>query len=654
MNPLAAIANPFEGTVVQDAWNPPAVDVLSIHQDAFDQCLLALDSVSRGRADSVLIFGPAGSGKTHLLSRLQRHLLATASAAADGVLRCVFVSAKLQTNAQLLWQLVRRRLAADLLRKQQGLTQLQRLLAHQVADSRGESPKKYVRALRVFTDVNDESVSEYLAQVAQRLDLGRDLCVALEHLVHNRFMTDAAAWLRGDSLPEAVLERLDLGREDYEDREASAREVVTALCRLAGATLPIVFCFDQIEALEAHPGDTESLFRFGRMAADLADADPNVLLISCVQSAFVEPLDVSVRQADRDRIFKRRAVLEPLSREQVDALILQRLDSVEPLRALRARNAAARYYPFDERFLRDLSRAAPCVPRRVIAAAAAEFDARRRGKPPARVPVEGFLQGAYAARRAEALEHHGAEESHATLMHGLPMLWSLRHEAAASPPRGESGLDLLLPARPAPIGVAVRNETNMTSLAARLRQLLQPAAAGAPPPQRTVILRDVRLGITRTARRTQEYLTELERRGVRLVQPSIEALAALEALRSLLSDARAGDLAVQGDLVTEATVRGWLAKSLEDDLDELLDQIEAGDQRPPVPPPEAQLLRDLSDLMLRSFIVPLDEVTAALGRSAEEVMAVAQQHADRFGVLPGPPVVLFAHVPAEALAETAG
>jgi GTPase SAR1 family protein len=342
MTTLSTLPNPFDGNVVPDAWSAPAVDVASIHQAPFQQCLRALDSAGRGNSDSILIFGPAGSGKTHLLARLQEHLVATANAAPDGTLRCVFVSVKLQTNAQLIWQHVRRRLTSDLLRKQQGLTQLQRLVAHQVAAQLGEPPKRWVRALRVLTGTNGESVTDYLQQVAQRLELSRGLCIALDHLVHNRFIMDATAWLCGDSLPESALGRLGLGAEEQEDREEAARQVVTALCRLAGETLPIVFCFDQIEALQQGSDDRDSLFRFGRMAADLSEADRNVLLISCVQSAFVDLLNASVRDADRDRIFKRRSVLEPLTREQVEALIVHRLDSVEAPRSLRRPRPACR------------------------------------------------------------------------------------------------------------------------------------------------------------------------------------------------------------------------------------------------------------------------------------------------------------------------
>ncbi|HSN99324.1 MAG TPA: ATP-binding protein, partial [Candidatus Nanopelagicales bacterium] len=66
MTALSSLPNPFAGNVMLDAWSAPTVDVASIHDGPFKQCLQALGSASQGIPDSVLIYGPAGSGKTHL------------------------------------------------------------------------------------------------------------------------------------------------------------------------------------------------------------------------------------------------------------------------------------------------------------------------------------------------------------------------------------------------------------------------------------------------------------------------------------------------------------------------------------------------------------------------------------------------------------
>jgi len=177
---LWAVPNPFRDNVVQDAWQSPA-DVLDIHSGAFGACLAGIDSASRGVPDSLLIYGPAGSGKTHLLTRLQRHLAQTARDAPDQVLRCVFVFVRLQTAPQLLWQHVRRRLATDLMRRDQGLTQLQRLIAHQIGVRAGKSPRAAVFRVRVLEGDNQAALTAQLGELTSSLNLPRDLSLIIEH-----------------------------------------------------------------------------------------------------------------------------------------------------------------------------------------------------------------------------------------------------------------------------------------------------------------------------------------------------------------------------------------------------------------------------------------------------------------------------------------
>jgi hypothetical protein len=71
VNSLARIPNPFRQTIVKDAWES-LQDVPEIHAQAFETCCRAFENVKVSRhCDSVLLHGEAGSGKTHLMSRLQ-------------------------------------------------------------------------------------------------------------------------------------------------------------------------------------------------------------------------------------------------------------------------------------------------------------------------------------------------------------------------------------------------------------------------------------------------------------------------------------------------------------------------------------------------------------------------------------------------------
>ncbi len=236
LSSLSSLSNPFQDNVVQDAWQTPT-DVVDIHADVFEACVAGVGSAARGVPDSLLIYGGAGSGKTHLLTRFQRHLLQTSKEAADRVLRCVFVFVRLQTSPQLLWQHVRRRLARDLMRQDEGLTQLQRLVAHQIAIRTNASPRAAVRQLRVLGKEDHEAVSSHLSEVAAALGVPRDLCVVLEHLLCNRGVRDASAWLMGESLPERVLAQLDLGPEAPEDSGAGSASRRHGACPSRGADI---------------------------------------------------------------------------------------------------------------------------------------------------------------------------------------------------------------------------------------------------------------------------------------------------------------------------------------------------------------------------------------------------------------------------------
>lgn len=646
MTDLAALENPFRDTVVQDAWQAPA-DVVDIHDDAFRACLAGIESAQRGVADSLLIFGAAGAGKTHLLSRLQRHLLETASDAPDRVLRCVFVFVRLQTSPFLLWQHVRRRLATDLMRKDQGVTQLQRLVAHQLGNLDGRAPRAWVMALRVLGAADQETLTAHFSEVAQTLGLSRDLCVVLEHLVCGRFIRDAAAWLAGDSLPDGVLTQLGLGPDLAEDREEVARTIVTDLCRLAGETLPIVFCFDQVEALQRGLADADAFFRFGRMAADLCDADANVFSITCLQSALMDSFKAAVREADRDRFVRRSALLEELTPQQVRALVAARLRLVPELGAM-----GGELHPFDDGVLQRLIAESPCTPRRVLTRAAHELDALKHGRVAPKVPVSQFLTEVVEQHAAAAVRASEPSDTRRVILQGLEPLAELGGLQVVDHNLGTADFAI---AHQGPaldgavfegtVFIEVRNEVDGRALAPRLKRLLQvtPRADGG----RSVILRDPRLPISKAAVKTREYLTTLRDRGVRLVEPTVEALAALAALSQLLADAKSGDLAVDGDTISGGAVLEWLrslrssvlAEPVQELVEELVRQPAGAEAGPQGAKPDLTE-QDLGEVVQRERAVAIADVARELAVPGPQLVELARRRTDRFLLLEGPPEVV--------------
>lgn len=633
MSELRALPNPFRDTVVQDAWQTP-VDISEIHAAAFEACLAGIDSAARAVPDSLLIYGAAGSGKTHLLARLQRYLAETSRNAPDSVLRCVFCFVRLQTSPALLWQHVRRRLATDLMRREQGLTQLQRLVGHQLGIGWGRTARAGILELRVLRSQDEAALTQHLRELAMKLDLPRNLCMVLEQLVFNRNVHDASAWLAGDGLPDSVLESLGLGPENDEDREEVARHITTALCRLAGETLPIVFCFDQVESLQRTATDEEALFRFGRMAADLHDADNNVFLITCLQVAYLDQFKKAVRAADLDRIMRRSVLLEPLTKAQVARLVESRLSSAPELSSLRAEHSAEPFYPLKPNFVSQLPLEPPWTPRRVLSLAARAFEVRQHGRVSEAPSAEQFLSQELEARRESLAGKLEPSDTQRIVIQGAELIAQVEDAGIEANDSEKADLVLTGPRRTA---LHVRNEVDGRSLTPKLKALLAqtPRRDGAS----VVIVRDPRLPIAKTAVKAREHLTTLQERGARLLEPSIEALTALEALSSILADSKSGDLANQDATLEAGAVLAWL-RNLRGDLalepvQELVTAMFDGQGS--VAKGEEQ---DLADLLSHERVIAADLAAQILGQKLERLLEVARKGSAHCLVLEGPPAVL--------------
>ncbi|MBA4394294.1 MAG: hypothetical protein C0407_12155, partial [Desulfobacca sp.] len=312
--------NPFLGAVVADPWKPAQVDVSEIHAEAFQECCQAISYVQKThQSASIIIHGEAGSGKTHLMARL-RFFLSNAPA--------VFISIPLQTAPHMLWRHLRRCLIDDLLRP----------------GDHNRNQFKKIAALRLRNNTLD--LEGWLSQV----QMDHDLFGVLSHFFSNEYRRETRAWLRGDSLSETDLTRLNLSTtgEDEEDQEDKSRRVVLSLCNFFGSAICLVFCFDQVEALQNRPEEKTGLFAFGKMVRAVHDGTDNALLISCMQSSFIDPLYDSVDKADKARLNSiGKRTLQPLTYDQALVLILARLEAVSDL--ARFRQGHSRLWPLDEK-----------------------------------------------------------------------------------------------------------------------------------------------------------------------------------------------------------------------------------------------------------------------------------------------------------------
>lgn len=659
MNPLATIPNPFRSAIVADPWHWDMVDVPEIHQEAFDLCRQALELVrERHQSTSLLLHGAAGSGKTHLLARLQAWLAGMLTLYGPAP-PAVFISVRMQTSPQMMWRHLRNRFGEDLLRQTaNGRPQLERILLPrlaQVSPGIGE-PRAWMERVQRESRSSQAAIGEVedaldaLDQAAQLND--RDLLVILGHFVLGRHRRDSRAWLRGESLPETALDQMGLKADQEGDPEERARNLVLSLCRMTGQEIPLVFCFDQVEALQSHPLDLAGLHRFGQMVSFLRDETQNTLLISCILSTFLNKLNEAVISSDRDRMtaFGERT-LTPLLPNEAKRLIEARLNANPDLKKLRPAHRD-RFWPLKESDIDQALAENRDTPRALLSYCAEKFEQTWRPGLMAPPPTtEEFLAQEMEERLDKAAASVGAEQADQILTHGLPLLLQLidtHWERQATTPL--KGADLVFESPRGRITICLCNHRNMNSLAAQLRRLREQMKDQVLEEQgrdKFLLLRDVRLPIGAHARKTRRHREELLAQGFQWIGTSAEMMAALDALRGLLSDAKAGDLANGGESIAPSTVQGWLLANLSTGLRPLRDLLEAvlpdpsqidtavgGD-------PDFDLCEDISELLHLHHLVSVVDLACRLEREESAIEACARRHPERFGLLTGPPPVLF-------------
>jgi hypothetical protein len=207
-------------------------------------------------------------------------------------------------------------------------------------------------------------------------------------------------------------------------------------------------------------------------------------------------------------------------------------------------------------------------------------------------------------------------------------------------------VDLLFESPSGRVAISVCNSKHGPSLVKKLDRLRK--VAQDDPATKLILLRDSRLPIGPTATKTRALREQLLQKGARWVEPSVEALLTLDALRRLLSDAKSGELDNHGETVELQTVQDWLAANLAAEMKNVFEEIllEESGLKPAI---DLQLYEGIADLLQRHPVVSVTDAATLLGREVTEIAECAQQNADRIGVLGQPPSVLF-HLASESLA----
>ncbi len=603
--------NPFTNQSAGSPWTDSSEDVPVINQEATWLVVRALRQVQLGTVPvSVVISGEPGSGKTHLLSRLKRSLESE-----QGGEKPWYVYVRCNASGATLWRHLRRSLATDLL----------------------QSTSAGVGRLA-------ESVRSEPTRLTQIRHLGVQR--ALENLAGGEHPLAAAAWLRGEALVEADLAALGIGVEKDDEersRETEAKLAVEALLRFLSPT-PVVVCFDQIEALETYPGEVGGYHTMAQMISALVNGEhPKLLLISCIVAAFEYQIDKLTNSADRDRWLQDKATLKRIEWGPAQELIRARLDSAIALRPLRARHADDSLWPLNEAPLRDLFReTGRCLPRTLIQACRREF-ANLMSDPGLQPQISrsDFLQQQYLKLLAQARADWRKAGGDKVLEDCLPWLLSNSGMKVLGRQSGSGSY----------VNLTCKSDAGETALmfcyssGNSFTNSLKKANQQWNGTAQLKILSDPSVE-PKAGSKGAQYLAQLKQRGAVQIHPLPEAVAALQAIRNLAASARAGDVSLEGESISDGEVTQWALANLPPELERLRDDLaakaapRAAAALDDSPQADSSLSR-LLNLLSRNKLMDAEAAALELKLSKEEVASCARRHPMHLGILEGPPMVLF-------------
>jgi hypothetical protein len=625
-----AIANPFVSNRVDSAWDRDAVDVEAINRTAFQRCSETIDLVhSTGQCRGLLLAGEPGSGKTHLLQRLRRHVQEQGG---DCFVYIPPVSGPDRFFRDLLQHTVQ-----DLVGSRTGSasSQLERILVRELLKF---ETRERVSAAAFWADVRarhapGEALFGWLEtpmqRLCERLEVDPDVIRVLRHYlgVHHRF--DAYAWLLGRSVPDPALERLGVGRTLEDDADAFL--ALIALSRLAGARSVLVLAFDQLEGLQVTADDREGLQAFAAGIARLFVECRNIATISCVQTYFMQDLERAVPPAHMQRLAQDQGALTPLNRAAALELVAQRLAASPELAEIKAaaREADPIWPLARDQIENSISVEVPA--RRLLDVCRDLFETWRRGEAATPPVPKASLDELWQTRTEQATTLAPDE---GVLADGLLKLFDARSPGKCRRGGARDGVDLVVSGRTGEVGVAVCHAENMTSLAARLRRLQ--AVAGSGRFKRLVLIRDERLPISATAKTTRERLNALEQAGHPMLRPPAEAYAAIAAARQLLAEAAAGDLSLDGKPVAPEDLKAWLAGNLSAVAAEVLDAIDGAAGRH-----ADELVERIQEVLDGVWIAQASDIAARVGVEEAALLDRLATQQRAIGVLTGAPAVVF-------------
>ncbi len=339
LNPFDEDAAPLTQNLAVWRDRLAAYDVGEIHADAevelkeaFDRALKSVeDEEEKPESQLILLRAPrAGYGKTHLLARI----------ASNAPRHSIFFPVEFRAGAAS-WPAVHQGFVHHLTEAEEGrvgISLSRRLMGELLARlvERGDVVSKHSKsavpilraeAERIF--VKEADANLLIRWFVSNFSALRPLLV--RELGRAADLTEARAefWLdvmRGLDMPGADTRRAARLRAlflpENEATSIAARERVLEICAIARVLAPVAVIADDLDVLY---GDTETAFRVASLVEEMRELAPGIILIlSMNRDVWESAFGGSLPSALEDRFTAHAIDLEPLTRNQLEAVVRRR------------------------------------------------------------------------------------------------------------------------------------------------------------------------------------------------------------------------------------------------------------------------------------------------------------------------------------------
>lgn len=377
LNHVIQNENPFDRPLVvrsHDVWEQSFPDFPSINAHASNAVFQAIEQIRAGQLSviGITIKAERGLGKSHLISRIRRHLKV------EGGSFFVYMSEYgdldrinskfLDTLASSLKQI-----------GNQGVMQWRELATALVNEAikKDYTPQQLTSRFPGALAQNPKLVDGLTAKVLQLKPNIENpyLIPAILWTLSPDKVSFAINWLSGRDLAQSQADAMGLPSQNQEDKEAEALQTVCQILDLIGDYRTLVICFDELESTDCN----ERGFTRAQVAALLAKdlygkIKSGVLMMAMYPLTWTNQIRaVPEAQAVTDRIGNKIFDLNSLNADGVVAVVSQWLIDFYEKKGL---TPPTPVYPFNEGELRELGKEKPIV-RAVL-----KWCAENWGKPP--------------------------------------------------------------------------------------------------------------------------------------------------------------------------------------------------------------------------------------------------------------------------------